>query len=575
MLRRCYINVTILWMNGGREMSIIKEELKKRKRQKRIKIAGISVITIILIVIGVFGFQSYKESEFLKNVKLQGIKVDVKKVKHTKSNIFSSEYQEEAQKQIDALKKKKAYTEENPLVIENPYGTNTSSLYFYAKTERESYVVCTIESKGASTLKNTLENGKKNRYEKVHEYEITGLVPGAKNRITLEYYNEDGKAVAKKYFEVKTKKDDSAPEILEKKQGSSKAMMKEGLFAMFGWDKGMDYNIYLYDNKGVNRGKMPLNRYRNDRFLFVDGEMLYCYESNKIAFRNRLGKITKTIILDGYKFHHDMVYSEKYNKIVCLVNDKKKDTIEDVVLIIDIKTGKIDKKIDFEDFLGEMKDNAYRPEKNAYGGEELDWLHLNSLDFVTGDSIIFSSREQSTLIKVDNIFGNPTMDYLIHGGSLYDETSYDNYLLKQEGSFVPQSGQHTITVEKSSSLKDGQYYLYMFNNNYANALTIPGFDWSLYPGAGTFEEGSASKYYKYLVDEEKRTYKLVDSFDLPYSSIVSSVQHFDGNIPFSSGMSKTFGEYDAKGKLIYSFEYKAEKYSYRVMKYNFKGYWYR
>ncbi len=68
---------------------------------------------------------------------------------------------------------------------------------------------------------------------------------------------------------------------------------------------------------------------------------------------------------------------------------------------------------------------------------------------------------------------------------------------------------------------------------------------------------------------ETRTYKLAQQFSLPYSAIVSSVQHLGGNIPFSSGMSKTFGEYDKDGKLIQSFEYEADKYSYRVMKYEF------
>ena len=74
---------------------------------------------------------------------------------------------------------------------------------------------------------------------------------------------------------------------------------------------------------------------------------------------------------------------------------------------------------------------------------------------------------------------------------------------------------------------------------------------------------------KFLVDEKTRTYKLAQQFSLPYSAIVSSVQHLGGNIPFSSGMSKIFGEYDKDGKLIKSFEYEADKYSYRVMKYEF------
>ena len=125
-----------------------------------------------------------------------------------------------------------------------------------------------------------------------------------------------------------------------------------------------------------------------------------------------------------------------------------------------------------------------------------------------------------------------------------------------------------ITVEYDDSLPEGQYYLYMFNNNYGKATSIPTFDWSMYPNVGNFKSGT-SYYSKFLVDEKTRTYKLAQQFSLPYSAIVSSVQHLGGNIPFSSGMSKIFGEYDKDGKLIKSFEYEADKYSYRVMKYEF------
>ena len=76
----------------------------------------------------------------------------------------------------------------------------------------------------------------------------------------------------------------------------------------------------------------------------------------------------------------------------------------------------------------------------------------------------------------------------------------------------------------------------------------------------------------FFVDEKTRTYKLAQQFSLPYSAIVSSVQHL-GEYLFSSGMSKIFGEYDKDGKLIKSFEYEADKYSYRVMKYEFVVSW--
>ena len=129
---------------------------------------------------------------------------------------------------------------------------------------------------------------------------------------------------------------------------------------------------------------------------------------------------------------------------------------------------------------------------------------------------------------------------MIHRGTIYNGTDIAKYQLKREGDFVANAGQHMITVEYDDSLPEGQYYLYMFNNNYGKATSIPTFDWSMYPNVGNFKSGT-SYYSKFLVDEKTRTYKLAQQFSLPYSAIVSSVQHLGGNIPFSSGMSKTFG----------------------------------
>ena len=108
----------------------------------------------------------------------------------------------------------------------------------------------------------------------------------------------------------------------------------------------------------------------------------------------------------------------------------------------------------------------------------------------------------------------------------------------------------------------------MYNNNFGSAKTLPTFNWKKYKGVGTYRKGKASYYYKYLVNEKKHTYKLVKKFAVPYSSVVSGVQHYNGNITFSSGMDHTYGEYDAKGKMIRTFTYKSKRYAYRVNKYN-------
>ena len=291
----------------------------------------------------------------------------------------------------------------------------------------------------------------------------------------------------------------------------------------------------------------------------------------KIIFYDSKGKVTRTIDIGNYQFHHDFRYDKKHDKIICLVNNLDKDTIEDTIVQVDVKTGKTSMLFDCEKILPLMRKLAIQRKggRNTYGGTELDWIHINSFDFLDdGNSLVLSSREQSSILKIKNIYTKPELDYVIHRGTIYNGTDIAKYQLKREGDFVANAGQHMITVEYDDSLPEGQYYLYMFNNNYGKATSIPTFDWSMYPNVGNFKSGT-SYYSKFLVDEKTRTYKLAQQFSLPYSAIVSSVQHLGGNIPFSSGMSKIFGEYDKDGKLIKSFEYEADKYSYRVMKYEF------
>lgn len=60
----------------------------------------------------------------------------------------------------------------------------------------------------------------------------------------------------------------------------------------------------------------------------------------------------------------------------------------------------------------------------------------------------------------------------------WKDTSYVSLLLNKKGDFTIQGGQHTITYETDESLADGQYYLYMFDNNIGISETRPDYDWS-------------------------------------------------------------------------------------------------
>ena len=135
------------------------KEIVKRERQKRRRRMGIMIVLIVLCAAAIFfgmrAYHNYKEEQFFESVKQKEIKVTPKVITHKQTDIFTDVYQKESDKQLAAWKKGKDYTFEKPLIVWNAYGTYTTSLYYYAKNDRASYAVCTVEAEevGASAYK--------------------------------------------------------------------------------------------------------------------------------------------------------------------------------------------------------------------------------------------------------------------------------------------------------------------------------------------------------------------------------------------------------------------------------------
>lgn len=153
---------------------------------------------------------------------------------------------------------------------------------------------------------------------------------------------------------------------------------------------------------------------------------------------------------------------------------------------------------------------------------------------------------------------------------------YEDLVFTQKGDFKIHSGQHSVRYTAGEN--ENEYYLTFFNNNYGVSNSQPSFS---YKDLGITNDnpfqGDVSYYYVYKVDEENRTFELVDDFEVEYSGIVSSVQELDNdNVLVDSGTKGIFAEYDDEHNLIRKFTAKMNKYMvYRVLKYDFSGFWFK
>jgi len=506
-----------------------------------------------------------KKSDNEANVMNEKQKKIYEKIKKT----YNAEEQQKIADELEKKKESQEYTLSNMLIEYNPFGTNTQSLYVYFETDsavKVSYTIHVKEDDIADFSRNVYQD---EEYQKEHEFQVIGLIPDTENTITFYITNEDGSTDTKEIvYEMGSLYGEEAVQLdTDVKQSADK--LEDGLYVVLGNDSTSKDFMYYYDNNGVLRGEVPLLGYRSHRLIFDENSMYYSISEKKMAQVNRLGQVTKVYDLGNYKLHHDYVFDENGNMLI-LATDTTQDSVEDIVLKLDVNSGEVTEVLDLGDLFGEYKKTCV---KNS--SDELDWMHINTIQYIGNGSVLLSSRETSTIIKVDNIYDGPVVSYMIGEKDFWKDTSYVSLLLNKKGDFTIQGGQHTITYETDESLADGQYYLYMFDNNIGISETRPDYDWSsIGLKVSSAVDGKNSKYYKYLVDENEGTFELVDSFKVPYSRYVSSAQEIGDNVLVDSGLKGTFTECDADHKAIVTYKMDYEKFIYRVFKYKFDGFYF-
>lgn len=502
---------------------------------------------------------------------------------------YNVEKQAVIKEQLDADYVAGSYDETTPFVKADPFGTDTLSCYVRFATTvpvTVSYKVAGCKKTGdapkVAAFSRPPRGGDTPATE--HEFKVIGLIPNHENTVTLTCTAQDGTSRTST-FTVKTPAlKGEEEEHLTVTSGESNTPLADGLFAILGNDSSRLDFMYLYDNAGQIRGEVPIIGYRSHRLLFPgDGSMIMSVSTTKMAQINAIGQVTNVWSTGDYELHHDYAFDDDGNLLVLAshagseadldvdrvaAKDKgERVNVEDLIIKIDVTTGDVSLVVDLGDIFLDLKASA----KVASDGD-LDWIHINTIQWLGNGTVLLSSRETSTVIKLTDIYGTPMVDWLMGSPDFWDGSGFEDKLLQAQGDFSLNAGQHSVTyLPNSDTATTDRYQVLLYDNNFGAAESYPKFDWGQLGAAVVtdYSKGTHSFGRIFTVDETARTYELEEQIAVPFSGYVSSAQRVGNSdsMLVASGQAKTFTEYDRYGLPIATYEMEAEKFIYRVYKY--------
>ena len=490
------------------------------------------------------------------------------------SDIYSKKKTEAVTEQLAAIKRNRNCTAKEPLWAYNPYGTNRNSMYVYFRTSGNCYLRYTISVKeeGIGDFTRTAYTGGPS-VTKDHEYLLTGLVAGKKNYIVMNLYNSDDELSETEVFSVDIPKSKSGAENqLSTKKGTSKKTLSNGLYLVFGKKKA----ILLYDNSGVLRSEIPLVDSTGRNMEQIYDTMTYTAGKNLIVQVDYLGKVVKVHKLKGYTESGDFVYDGKGCLYVIASAKKKKATPKSKVIQVTLENSAVKEMVDMDTVLK----SVYEKAKKKAHKKNVDWIGLDSIQIMSSNSLLLSSKKLSSIFKVSGIGSLvPNLDYIIADKKLYK--SYDKKLRKKlltkqekedaaaeateepvnilkkpvkEDPFASFFGPEMISYKKKGG--EGQYTLTMF----AAAL-------------GKTEKGDGNSYYlTYLVDETTGTYDLKKKYKVARTKQDGNYIKDGEQYIYCCSDGNFFTESDTTGRVLKDFMMSDRPY--RVDKKDYKQFWF-
>lgn len=496
-----------------------------------------------------------------------------------------------AEDMLTDIKKKRDYSEEDPLWAYNPYGTNPESLYMYFKSKGRFYCRYTVsvDDDKIPDFTRTLDNGASGNVAMEHEYQIIGLVPDKTNYLIFRLYNKKDELANTLYYKVDMPKSYSgAQTILKLEEGRSKTPLQNGLYTVFAGTGTKKQAVLLYDNSGVLRGEFPTKEIGYNMEQIYD-TLVYEVDDNTLARVNELGQVVDCLEIPLHHIYGEFAY-DGAGAVYVLAQPVQRSQSLGSVVKVEVNSGDVSDALDLSDIPSLVKLVKWADKSGKLKGR--NYMAPDSVQVTGINQLLLGSSKYSTIMKVSNVNSlMPKLDYMMTDQKLWNisgkgkamkrlrkklltkaladgqaeptqATPIVNSILDSGKTTTPelfrsQYGQNALVVEKSSNLAEGQYYVGMLNNN---------------AGRGTSGQKNNSYYYKYLVDESAGTYALLEKERLTWNEKGGNVTPYDESFLYCRSGDHIFEETGKDGRQIRSFHVKGTLY--RVYKNDWKGFWF-
>lgn len=388
------------------------------------------------------------------------------------------------------------YSQDHPYIIVDPYQMNPlSALVIFNATQDDDYKMTVQGDQLYSTL-NYIYHGHKGRVE----IPVLGLYANRSNKITIESSST--------ISELDIQTEDLPTDFQNYRLVESKPMQMERGFTLMIACFSHSYTAVI-DQNGDVRGYLSnidmahgtsIIQLKNGNLMATGDEYKQLpYNMTSLWEFNWLGKIFREYEIPN-AVHHDI--SEMPNGDILAVSNNRNmftsGTREDVVIVVDRKTGGVKKEYDFRKIIDEKRAPFHNFHPDILNTANIDWMHTNSAVYDQEHGwIIVSSPTQSQVVCIDQETSKIIWILGPHEGYEGSSQFLKQYLLTPIGDdFEWQWTQHHPMILSNQDNDPDTMDILLFDNGQSKSYAESG---------AVLPENNTSRAVQYRIDLADKT----------------------------------------------------------------------